>query len=75
MSAIKEAMSMAEDWMGECYPPNEWGYVRVDPPHAKKVYDSNWEAGHMGQSFSPTCIYEFADGSKLMVTYSYAEVV
>ena len=75
MGKMKEAMTMAQEWMSECY----WGdgYVRADPSHscATKVADSNWEAGNMGQSFSPTCIYEFTDGSKIEIGYSYAEVV
>jgi hypothetical protein len=78
MGKVKEAMSMAEEWYwSECYPVDEpnFGYVRADPAHAKKIADSNWEAGHMGQSFSPTCTYEFADGSKLEIGYSYAVVV
>ena len=74
MGKVKEAMTMAQEWMeSECY----WGdgYVRADPNHATKIADRNWEAGHMGHSFSPTCTYEFADGSKLEVGYSYAEIV
>jgi hypothetical protein len=78
MGKVKEAMNMAEEWYwSECYPVDEpnFGYVRADPVHATKLEDSNWEAGHMGQSFSPTCLYQFADGSKLEVGYSYAVVV
>lgn len=66
--------SMAEGHMMNCY-DDDGSYYRSEPSNAEEIYNSNWEAGHMGQSFSPTCHYLFSDGSVVEVGYSGAWVI
>lgn len=69
-------MTQAEFWVEQCYWVEDGKFVRLHPPadQAEVVWSSNDDAGHMGHSFCPDYIYRFTDGSKMLLSYSFAEV-
>lgn len=63
----------AQQYVDYLYSP-DGEYVRDEPTDAKLIFCSNWDAGHMGQSFSPTRHFRFDDGSVVEIGYSGAWV-